>query len=126
MPVERQRWVPCADVPTINARMPRIVEVLDKSIRYDIQPISASALVALTFPRTLLLVTTSGGSVTLTLPPAASVVGMRLETKKLTAANTLTLDADGSETIDGAATLAWTTQYQAYSIVSDGAVWHVV
>ncbi len=71
----------------------------------------------------LLLVDTSAGSVTLTLPAASTVRGQWFEVKKLTAANTLTLDPAGSETIDGAATLAWTAQYQCYTVYSDGTTW---
>jgi hypothetical protein len=74
----------------------------------------------------LLLVTTTGGSVTVTLPPAGQVRGRFFYFKKLTAANTLTLDGDGSETIDGATTLAWTTQYRAYKLYSDGTSWHII
>lgn len=74
----------------------------------------------------IVLVDTTAGSVTLTLPLAASVRGQWFEFKKLVAANTLTLDPAGSETIDGAATLAWTTQYQSYTVFSDGTEWWIV
>ena len=83
-------------------------------------------LALLTFPMTLVLVDTTAGNVTLTLPPANTVPGFRIECKKLTAANTLIVDGAGSETIDGSATLAWTTQYQSYSLIADGGAWHVV
>lgn len=69
---------------------------------------------------------TTAGSVTLTLPPAAQMIGRVLTFDKTIAANTLTLDADGSELIDGATTLAWTTQYLAKSILSDGLAWYTV
>jgi hypothetical protein len=42
------------------------------------------------------------------------------------AANTLTLDPANAETIDGAATLAWTTQYQCFTVYSDGTEWWIV
>ena len=65
----------------------------------------------------LLLVTTAGGAVTVTLPPAADYLGRRFTVKKTNAAGaSVTLDGDGSETIDGAATLAWSTQYQSYTV----------
>lgn len=66
----------------------------------------------------VLLVDTTAGSVTVNLPPARTVPGHEYRVKKTVAANTVTLDADGSDTIDGAGTLAWTTQYQSYTIVS--------
>lgn len=73
-----------------------------------------------------LVVDTTGGSVTLTLPKAATMKGRILWVKKTVAANTVTLDADGSETIDGATTLAWSTQWVCYTILSDGAAWYIV
>lgn len=126
MPIERQRWVPAADLATLNQRMPRIIETLDKSARYDLKTVTASQTVILTYPRTLFLVDTTSGSVTLTLPPAAASVGMRFEAKKTAAANTVTIDGNASETIDGATTLAWTTRYQGFGVVSDGTRWHIV
>lgn len=74
----------------------------------------------------VVLVDTTGGSVTLTLPRAATVRGQWFVFKKLIAANTLTLDGADAETIDGAATLAWTTQYQSYTIYSDGTEWWTI
>lgn len=74
----------------------------------------------------VVLVDTTGGSVTVTLPPAATNLGRRFTVKKLIAANTLTLDGNGSETIDGAATVALTTRYAARTVQSDGTAWHIV
>lgn len=126
MPVERQRWTPAQTLDRANAQLRRTVEVLDTAVRSDLQTVSATALLSLTFPLTTVLVTTSGGNVTLTLPPCATVPGFRVEVKKIAAANTLTLDGNGSETIDGAATLAWTTNLQSFAIISDGTTWWVV
>lgn len=73
-----------------------------------------------------LLVDTTSGSVTLTLPAAAYMRGRLVCVKKLVAANTVTVDGSGSETIDGSATLAWTTAYQTYTLLCDGSTWHIV
>jgi len=89
-----------------------------------VQRVAATATVSLTWPLTLVLADTTAGNVTLTLPAPATVPGFRLDVKKLIAANTLTLSS--SANIDGAATLAWTTRYQSYSLISDGATYHVV
>lgn len=127
MPIERQRWAPspALDGPT-NAQLRRRVEVLDTADRVDVQSVTATATLAITFPLTLVLVDTTAGNVTLTLPPALTVPGFRLEVKKMTAANTVTLDAHASETIDGAATLAFSTAYQSYRLVSTGTQWVIV
>jgi sRNA-binding carbon storage regulator CsrA len=124
VPVERQRWTPTLDWAPANAQLRRTVEVLDTSARVDVRPVSASLTLAPTFPHTLVVVDTTAGNVTVTLPAPATVPGFRVEIKKTVAANTLT--AASSANIDGAATLAWTTAMQSYSVISDGATYHVV
>ena len=124
MPVERQRWSPAPSLDIANAQLKRTVEVLDTSCRYQVQRPSATATLALTWPLTLVLADTTAGNVTLTLPAPATVPGFRLDVKKLVAGNTLTLASAAN--IDGAATLAWATAFQSYSIISDGATYYVV
>jgi hypothetical protein len=45
--------------------------------------------------------------------------------KKTSASNTVTFDPDGSDTVDDAATFAWTEDDRAYWFISDGANWQV-
>lgn len=71
-------------------------------------------------------VNSTSGSVTITLPPAALSWGRYYIVKKLVAANTVTLDGDGSETIDGSPTLDLTTQYAAVMVICDGSNWHAI
>lgn len=68
--------------------------------------------------------TTSAGF-TVLLPAVASTrVGKRYTIKKVSSdGNTLTLDANASETIDGSTTKTTTTQYAGWSIVNTGAAW---
>lgn len=63
-----------------------------------------------------------------TLPSAASAgSGRTYFFKKTTAANTVTVTADGSDTIDGAATQDLTTVNSSYMLVSDGvSKWYIV
>jgi len=68
------------------------------------------------------LADTTSGNVTLTLPQQKQ--GAVYWVKKKTAANTLTVSGGGVN-IDGAATKAWTTQYEAYCFWSDGSQWWV-
>lgn len=65
--------------------------------------------------------TTAGFSVTLVT--AVGNTGLRQTIKKIVAANTLTVDPAGTETIDGAATVALTAIYDAITVQSDGANW---
>lgn len=119
-----------------TAALERVIEVLNSGmlglqntlgttpVRQAVRTLAADGV--LTGADGVVLVNTTAGNVTVTLPEASINRGRRLTVKKTIAANTLTLDTIGSETIDGAATLAWTTRYQSYDVVSDGAGWHVV
>ena len=63
---------------------------------------------------------------TATLPTAVGIPGKRYTIKRISASNNVTLAGDGSETIDGAATKALTTQYAFLTVQSDGTEWHIV
>jgi hypothetical protein len=74
-----------------------------------------------------LLCDATAGAITVNLPAAAGCAGRIYNIKKIDAsANAVTLDGNSSETIDGAATKATTTQYASFTIQSEGAAWHVL
>jgi len=68
----------------------------------------------------------TSGSFTINLPAAASNSGKTVTIVKTTSANTVTIDASGSENINGATTLALTTQYSGKTLHCDGTQWFVV
>jgi hypothetical protein len=74
----------------------------------------------------VMLVDTSGGNLTITLPAAANSTGVKYTIKKITATNTMTIDAHNAETIDGSTTLATSTQWVSYTIVCDGSEWFII
>jgi len=77
----------------------------------------------------VILCDASGGAWTLSLISAASgpAAGMSLIAKKTdTSTNAVTIDANGTETIDGALTYVLSAQYSFVHLVSDGTNWHVV
>lgn len=75
----------------------------------------------------VILCSASGGAWSLTLPTAVGITGKTYFIKKTdSSANAVTIDGNGTETIDGATTKAISTQYDAYTIVSDGANWHII
>src|SRR6185369_17208968 len=77
------------------------------------------------FQRTL-EVDASGAPRTITLPTALSARWRKYTIKKIDAsANTVTIDAAGAETIDGALTVVLTTQYQSVTIQSNGTGWDI-
>jgi len=69
----------------------------------------------------------SSADITVNLPAISGLAkGFRLNVKKTdSSSNAVTLDAAGSETIDGAATLSLSNQYAAASVVADGSDWQV-
>lgn len=115
------RDLPVGDWVTLQAKLRGALR--DAGV-YALQSVSATGTITLTGSPTFIAVTTSGGSVTLTLPAPATAVGALITVKKMDAANTVTLSS--SANIDGASTLAWTTQYQSFNVVSDGVTWHII
>jgi hypothetical protein len=68
----------------------------------------------------------TGGSLTVTLPNPATWRGI-LRIKKIdSSVNTVTIDGNGAETIDGAATYVIYDQYVSISVVSDGTNWSIL
>jgi len=75
----------------------------------------------------LSLVDASSAAVTMTLPSAASTNGQQFIIKKTdSSSNTVTIDGNGSETIDGDTTLVINFQYDSATLVSDGTSWSIV
>lgn len=73
----------------------------------------------------VVLVDTSGGAVTVTLNPAAENEGRCYYIKDTDGgANAVTIDANGSETIDGSLTLVLATARGTAKLICDGANWH--
>jgi len=115
---------PAVGLPNWREMNTQIDRAIAESIPIAVETLTASDSIS---PFSgLVLVNTTSGSVTVTLPAAADCKGRVYQFKKTVAANTVTLDPAGTETIDGAATLAWTTQYQSYTLCSDGSGWHII
>ena len=75
----------------------------------------------------LILANAAGGAITLNLPPAALVPGRIYVIKRINSgANTVTVDANGSETIDGALTHVLSPQWNAITIISNGTAWFII
>jgi hypothetical protein len=88
-------------------------------------PIRDSGIDTTADPQTDEVITLSVTGKTVTLPTAVGNDGKRF-TIKLTVAGTGTVAADGIETIDGAATYPLAAQWNAVTVVSDGAQWLIV
>ena len=69
----------------------------------------------------------TSAAITLNLPAAKIAAGRTIVIKKIDAsANAVTIDPSGSETIDGAATLALASQWATARLYSNGKSWDVV
>lgn len=69
----------------------------------------------------------TGAARIITLPPAAGRAGMLLDIKKIdVSANTVTVDANGAELIDGATTFVISTQFANVSLRGNGTGWGVL
>lgn len=85
---------------------------------------ATSANLLLTDNMCVIAVDTTAGNVTINLPTAnVSRKGKVFMIKKISAANTLTIDPSGTQLIDGAETRAVTTQWVTNRIICDGTQW---
>lgn len=68
----------------------------------------------------------TAGSITINLPTAVGIAGKVYVIKKIdSSANTVTIDANSTQTLDGALTIVIGTQYASFSIVSNGSNWFI-
>lgn len=103
----------------------QIIEVIRRVLRPDARSVTATGDIAL--GDDIVLVATAGGAVTLTLPKLDTAYGKVYHIKKTDAsANNVTVDGFGAETIDGAATLVWNTQYLTYTLFGGSSEWHIL
>jgi hypothetical protein len=68
---------------------------------------------------------TSGSAVSVTLPSASGITGYKLNLKR-TGTGTVSITADGTETIDNSASISLATQYDSYTLVSNGSGWLIL
>lgn len=74
-----------------------------------------------------ILMDASGGARTVTLPLAATSNRVVLTIKKIdSSANAVTIDGNGAETIDGAATQVLAAQWDSFTIQCNGTAWFIL
>lgn len=74
----------------------------------------------------VILVNATSGSVTIALPTAAGRTDPVTVKKTDSSGNTVTLDGNGSETIDGATTKVLSTQWDTVTIIPSGGNWFII
>jgi hypothetical protein len=89
-----------------------------------LNPVAVSATYTLTDETDVVIADTTAAAFTITLPKAALHKGRLVFVKRINGgANVLTVDGNGSETIDGAANVTLTLQWEAKRLTSDGSNW---
>lgn len=82
---------------------------------------------ALSTSHTVVLCDTASGGITVTLPIAANNTGRRYFVKKIdSSGNSVTVDGNGSETIDNSTNMVLASQYDSVEIVCDGTGWWII
>jgi hypothetical protein len=71
------------------------------------------------------VVNCTSGTFTVTLPTAVGVEGQYFIVKN-SGTGVITIDGDGSETIDGQSNKILAVQYESMTMISDGANWKVI
>ena len=101
-------------------------ELVQRSSVFPLAVVSKTSAYTVTDDDAAILVDATGGAVTVTLPTAVGRTGQTYEIKRTNAgANAVTVDGNGAETIDGAATVSLSTQYATVRMVSDGTNWMI-
>ncbi len=106
-----------------NARTERFLNVATMTATFTV-----FADDAVGSPKDIYLVTTSSSAVSANLPAASSAYLGRVVTifKADSGGGAVTIDGNASETINGATTVALSSQYHYRTIVCDGSNWLVI
>lgn len=118
---EKLDWQSPTELGKVNIDLKRRFEILDRAIRLTGgATVTIDGVLTLGSHQTLVLADTTAGGISLTLPPAASVDGYRLEAKVTAGVYPLELVAAGTETIDGQPDVE---TYTRVTLVSKGGNW---
>lgn len=103
-----------------------ITRIIADGQRFNV--VTKSAAYTATVDDRVIVASSAGAAFTITLPPVADAEGMVLTViKDDLAANPITLDGDGAETIDGNATVATIdAQYDTITLYCDGTEWFII
>jgi len=104
-----------------GSQLPPEVKTVSTTATLSLTPSNASTYNAIE----VIYTATGSSAYTVTLPTAASIEGKKIHVKRLATAN-ITVDGDGSETIDASANFVLTTLYSSVTLISDGTNWLII
>lgn len=112
---------------TIGGNLTMSGSILGKQLR-NITAIASATYDLLTTDYILLVNYTATGAVTITLPTAQCEKGRIIQIKDAgnASTNNITVETEGSETIDGDSTLTIGADYMARTLCSDGVNWYII
>ena len=103
----------------LNQSMADLSQVVNAPARDAVTTVDAAYTVE--FEDGLILADSTGGALTVTLPLAATMTGRVVTVKRVNGGgNNVTIARSGSDTLDGATSLTLSSQYQSYTLQSDG------
>jgi hypothetical protein len=95
----------------------------------EVITVASTTTISPTQSSTLYLADSSSSSLTLTLSTSSLEVGKEVIIKDSTGSssiNSITVNTEGSETIDGQASFTISSNYTSISIISDGSNWFII
>lgn len=111
----------------INTSDPKSKLHVNGSFGYKIRSVEFADSPVTADDESIILCDATGGNITVNLPAASGVTDRVYNIKKTDAsANTVTIDGDGSETIDGATTKIISIQNDSFQIACDGVAWFII
>ena len=120
------RYIPFAS-NSVEAWMQIVAREVNALIQEKSNVLTKTAAYTIEEDDDVILGDATAAAFTVTLPKATLFEGRRFTVKKIDASvNAVTLDGDGSETIDGALTVALAVQYEALEVLSNGTGWVIV
>ena len=112
--------------PAASVRVRRALEALDRKVDEGATVDTVTTTASLTIDNEVVLVDASSGAVVLSVFAAADGYRPLTFKKTDTSANTVTIDGDGAETIDGDPNYVLSERLESITIVSDLSNWWVV
>jgi hypothetical protein len=108
------------------------VNVTDPSSTFEVngsfaRPVTNTTTdLTLTESHSIITANTTSGTITITLPAATDADNRTYTLIKTNASNSLIIDGDGAETINGNVDLTYTNLYSRVTIISDGTSWYIL